>query len=911
MTAFRRLRSAFARLLGLATQNDDDARMQEEMAWHLERKAEQLREQGLPPDEARRRAGVSFGARAAHQEAARDQLRAPWADHLLRDLRYALRTLFRTPFVTTVAVLSLALGIGATSAIFSLFDEVLLRPLPVQDPGRLVNLSAPGPKPGYASCGQAGDCQIAFSYLMFRDLEQRQDVFSDLAAHVPFGASVAYQDQPVTGDAVLVSGSYFPALGIHPALGRLLSESDDQSIGTNFVAVLSYAYWQSRLGGDRAVLGKPIVVNGQALTIVGVTGPGFEGTTLGLQPLVYVPLTMQSVVISDAEDFQNRRDYWIYAFARLKRGMTLQGASAGLNGLYHSIITQVEVPLQQGMSDATMAQFREKKVVVEPGARGQSTMHQSTSGPFLMLFGVTAIVLLIACANIANLLLARGAGRAMEMGLRMALGSSRTRLIAQLLVESLVLACLGGLAGLLVAKWTLSGIASLIPPDTTGGLAFTLQPPVLLFSAALTVATGIAFGLFPAWHNTRGDLVTTIRANAGHISGAQAAARFRSTLVTLQVSLATALLIAAGLFMKSLANVAHVDLGVHIDSVVTFRLSPERAGYTDPRTTAYYARVGDALADMPSVTSVTSSNVPLFADQNRGRGVTVQGFPSGPDVDNGSSYNLVGTNYFSTLGVHLIAGREFTDADRRGALRVGVVNQSFVKKFNLGSGALGKYFSDPPDTANILIVGVVPDVKYSQVKASARPVFYLPWRQRPDIPSMSFYIRTPRPDAVLRSISGVVRKVDPGVPVENLKTLAQQVRDNVFLDRMISLLSTAFAVLATLLAAVGLYGVLAYAVAQRTREIGVRMALGADTGRVRAMVLRQVGGMMVIGSVIGLAGAVLFGRAAGSLLFGLKGTDPAVFGLSIMVLTLVALAAGYLPARRASRIDPIKALRYE
>ena len=827
-------------------------------------------------------------------------------------LRLALRTLFRTPFVTTIAVLSLALGIGANAAIFSLFDQVLLRPLPVSDPDRLINLSAPGPKPPWQSCGQAGDCDVVFSYPMFRDLERQQTVFTAIAAHDAFGASVTYQNQPVTGDGMSVSGSYFPTLGLKPALGRLLTPTDDQSIGTSFVAVLSYAYWQSRLGGDPEVLGKPLVVNGQALTIVGVAPQGFDGTTLGLRPLVYVPISTLGKLLPGFDDYKERRNYWIYLFARLKPGVTLQQASAGLNGLYHSILNDVEVPLQQDMSDATMAQFRVKQILVEPGRRGQSQLHLRAKTPLTMLFGVAGIVLLIACANIANLQLARGAGRAMEMGVRLALGAKRRHLVLQLLLESALLAGLGGLASLVVANWTLSGIAALLPSEGNAGLVFTLQPAVLLFAGALAVITGLAFGLFPASQSTRGELITTIRANAGAIAGARAAARFRATLVTLQISLATALLIAAGLFMKSLVNVTRVDLGIHVDSVVTFTLSPERVGYDSTRALQYYARVNEALASMPGVTSATSSAVPLLASFNRNRGVDVEGFASGPDVDNGSRYNPVGTDYFSTFGVRPIAGREFTLADRLGAPRVAIVNETFVKKFGLTSGAVGKFMSSAEgDSMNIEIVGVVPDIKYSEVKRPVPPVFYVPWRQWAHNPVMSFYVRTARPELVLRSINEVVHRIDPGVPVEGLKTMPQQIRDNVFLDRLISILSSAFAFLATLLAAIGLYGVLAYSVAQRTREIGVRMALGADAGRVRAMVLRQVGGMLLVGAVLGLLGAVGLGKVASSLLFGLTGTDPVVFALSLVVLVIVALGAGYVPARRASLVDPIRALRYE
>jgi predicted permease len=834
-------------------------------------------------------------------------------DTILQDLRIAVRGLAKRPGFTAIVVLTLALGIGANAAMFSLFDQVLLRPLPVQKPDQLVNLTAPGPKPGFGYCGGPGDCDAVFSYQMFRDLQQQQSVFTDIAAHDPFDASVVYQNQPVAGNGLMVSGSYFPTLGLSPALGRLLTPADDQSIAANFVAVLSYDYWQTYLGGSRDVLEKPLAINGQTFTIVGVAPRGFNGTTLGSKPLVYAPITMRGLLMPGyAGDFQNRTSYWVYLFARLKPGVTLQQASARLNGLYHSIVNDVEVPLQQGMSAAMLAQFKTKQLGLEPGRQGQSEMPRQARTPLLLLFGLTGIVLLIACANIANLLLARGAGRSMEMAVRLALGASRRQLVGQLVLESLLLAALGGVASLLVAKWTLAGVAALLPAYASGGIEFTLHPAVLLFSAALALATGIAFGMFPALQSTRSELVNTIRANAGQISGARAASRFRALLVTLQISLATALLIAAGLFMKSLVNVTRLDLGVHVDSVVTFSLAPERTGYDITKALPYFARAEQAVAGLPSVTATTSSAVPLIGTFNRSRSVYVEGFLQGPDVDNGARYNLVGSGFFATFGVHLIAGREFTDADRLGAPRVAVVNQAFVKKFNLTSGAIGKYMSrSNPDSLNIQIVGVVPDVKYTKVKAPVPPVFYLPWRQHTDISTMSFYVRTSQPQAVLRAVPGVIRTIDPGVPVENLKTMPQEIADNIFLDRMISILSAAFAALATLLAAIGLYGVLAYSVAQRSREIGVRMALGASASRVRVMVLKQLAGMMTIGGVIGLAFALAIGQVARSLLFGLTADDPLVFGLALVALVLVALAAAYLPARRASLVDPIVALRSE
>jgi predicted permease len=830
----------------------------------------------------------------------------------MRQLAFAFRTLFRTPFVTTIAILSLALGIGANAAIFSLFDQIMLRPLPVPEADRLVNLAAPGPKPGSTSCGQAGECDVVFSYPMFRDLERAQTVFTGLAAHDRFGASLNWQDAPLTGDGMYVSGSYFPTLGLKPAVGRLLTPDDDRTIGGDFVVVLSHGFWEQHFGSDRSVIGKTLKVNGQSMTIVGVAPREFRGTTAGILPLIYVPIDMRGVLSAGFRSFDNRRSYWIYVFGRLKPGVSLAQASAGLNALYHPIITDVEAPLQKGMSEQTLARFKAKEVVLTPGWRGQSSLHSEARTPLLMLFCVTGIVLLIACANIANLLLARGAGRAMEMGVRLALGASRRRLVGQLLVESVLLAALGGIASLVVAQWTLHGIAALLPAEASTTLQFTLQPAVLYFAAALALATGVALGLFPAWHNTRADLVTTIRSNAGQIAGARSAARFRAALVTVQISLATALLIAAGLFMRSLVNVTRVDLGIHVDSVVTFYINPRRAGYDSIRTPVLYAQVEEALAALPGVTGVSSGMVPLLTGDNWGTDVYVQGFPTGPDVEKNSRFNEIGPAYFATLGVRLLAGREFTAADHQGAPQVAVVNQAFAKKFNLGRDAVGRFMStSTQDSLNIQIVGLIPDIKYSDVKLPVPPVFYTPWRQDSRVSGVNFYVRSPQPETTVRSIRGAMKAIDPGLPVEELKTMPQQVRENVFLDRMISTMSASFAVLATLLAAIGLYGVLAYTVAQRTREIGVRMALGADAARVRSMVLGQVVRMMLIGGGIGLVAAVGLGHAASSLLFGLQGHDPLVFSLALVALSMVAFGAGYIPARRASQVDPVQALRYE
>ena len=828
-------------------------------------------------------------------------------------LKLAFRTLFKTPLVTAVAILSLALGIGANAAIFSCFNEILLSSLAVPHPEELVNFSAPGPKPGSTSCGQAGGCDDVFSYPMFRDLQKIQTVFTGIAAHIPFGANLAYEGQTVNGQGLLVSGSYFPVLELTPAVGRLLDPNDDRVVGGAPVVVLSHGYWTTRFGADPGVLNRTMLVNGQTLTIVGVAPAGFMGTTLGLEPQVFVPITMRGALVPGFRGFERRDSYWAYLFARRKPDVSIERASAAINAQYHAIVNDVEAAQQKGMSDQTLTRFRAKAILVTAGGHGQSSMPKEAKTPLQILLGVTALVLLIACANIANLLLARSAARSGEMAVRLSIGASRWQLVRQLLTESCLLALIGGLAGLAVARATLALIVCLMPARAAESMHFSIDGTVVLFAAGLSICTGLLFGLFPALHSTRPDLVSTLKGVSGQPSGAKGAKWFRTTLATAQIALSMTLLAAAGLFLKSLINVSRVDLGLRSDHMLTFGISPSLNGYTSERTRLLIERLEADLSHAPGITGVTVSMVPALANSNWGNDVSVQGFPAGPDTDTNSRYNEVGAGYFRTMGIPLIAGREFTDADGPTAAKVAIVNQAFVKKFNLGSDAVGKMMGEG-NTSKLetTIVGVVKDAKYSDVKREIPPVYFVPYRQDTQISRTNFYVRTAAdPTQSAATITDIVRHVDPNLPLESLKTLDRQVEENTFLDRMMSTLSTLFAMLATVLAAVGLYGVLAYTVAQRTREIGLRMALGAAPARVRRMVLRQVGYMTLAGGAVGLLGAYQIGKGAGSLLYQIQGTDPGVLVIAAVLLTGVALAAGFFPALRASRIDPMRALRYE
>ena len=835
----------------------------------------------------------------------------------MRNVLLALRALARNPIVTVVAALSLGLGIGSNAAIYSIFHRMLRQELRVPEPERLINLSAPGPKNGSSSCGSAGSCEDVFSLPMFRDLQRgRPAGIAAIAGHRDLNVHATFGNNSYSERGLLVSGTYFPILGIQPAMGRLLSPADDSIPGANPVVVLAHHFWE-KLGADSQIVGKTLMLNGKAQTIAGVVPRTFEGTTVGNLPAFYAPLANGRDIGNGIEryGFEDRRAYWIYAFARLTPTGTVDQARTSLNGIYQPIIRDVEVPLQRNMRDSVLARFRERAVVVSDGSRGQSDIGDDAGGPLFMLFAITGLVLLIACANIANLLMARATGREMEMAVRLSLGATRRQLLAQLLTESLTLAAIGGLVSLLFAAWTLKGINALLPEEITTTLHLGVSWAAIGFAGLLSLVTGVAFGLFPALHSTRPDLVTALRNASGKLAGGRTARRFRTSLATAQVALAMALLMSAGLFLKSLWKISRVDLGVRVDRLVTFSLSPEASGYDSVRSRALFDRVEQELASIPGAAAVTSTMVPLIAGSNWSNGIRVEGFK--PEGERGSqaSFNGVDAAHFRSIGVDILAGREFSDADVVGRPKVVVVNETFAKRFNLGPNPVGKRMTlGTADTLplDMEIVGLARDMKYSSVKRDIPPVFFIPHRQRGNVGDMNFYVRTEGdPSAIVRAIPAVVRRVDPMLPVDGLRTMPDEIRRNTFEDRMISTLSSAFAMLATLLAAVGLYGVLAYSVAQRTREIGVRMALGANAPQVRALVLRQVGVMVLIGGAIGLAGAVALGKVAQSMLYQMSGADPFVMVASVVTLSLVALSAGYVPALRASRVDPMQALRYE
>ena len=832
---------------------------------------------------------------------------------LLQDLRYALRTLIKNPGFAAIAVLTLALGLGANTAIFSLTDQILLKRLPVQKPDELVVLRADGPKSGRVSTD--GDAANSFSYPMYTQLRDNNDVFAGLLARFPVSLSVSGEGQTERADGELVSGNYFDVLGVVPALGRVFTQEDDQIPGANPVIVLSHGYWARRFGGSADILNKSLVVNGQPMTVVGVARAGFTGVQIGQTPDVFIPMMMKKQITPTWDGLKEHKDFWLAILGRLKPGLTAKQAEAAFGPAYRGIL-EAELPLMGKWSAETQQRFLDQKLQMTPGAQGRLILQRDAEAPLLVLLGMVGLVLLIACGNVANLLMARGAARQREIAIRMAVGAGRFRLIRQFLVESLLLSVLGSVVGLIVAAWTLGLLVASIPSSVGAlGLSPELDLRMLGFNLALALLTGLLFGLAPAFRATRLNLEATLREQGSSVSGSLSQVRFRKGLVVSQIVLTTVLLVGAGLFARSLSNLKQLDLGVRAEQLVTFTIAPEQNGYTPVRSIALFDQLRESLAGLPGVTSVSAAEIPVFTDSNSGSNITVEGYQPQNDEEMTVNQNYVGPNYFSTLGIPLIGGREFNNGDAANSMKAAVVNETMARRFFAGREAVGAHFAFGAGDKvhpDIQIVGVVKDSKHGSVREKSRPFVYIPYSQEKTVGRLTFYVKTQQGIGQMAStLRREVQRLDGNLPVFELKTLEQQIEESLFADTFLTSLSLSFALLAAVLAVIGLYGVMAYTVTRRTREIGIRMALGATRGSVSWLILREVVVLAAIGLIVGLPAAYALGHVTESLLYGVKVSDPIGFAGAAFLLSTGTLLGGYLPARKAAATDPLKALRCE
>jgi predicted permease len=828
-----------------------------------------------------------------------------------QDLRYAFRTLRKAPLFSMVAVLSLAFGIGANTAIFTLIHQLILRRLAVNDPQQLVMLAGRGRHYG----GNNGRDKL--SYPMYRDIRDKNQVFNGMFCTYGNTLSVSFEGRTELISGEYISGNFYRVLSIGSAIGRVFTGSDDLYQGGHPLAVLSYGYWKSRFGGDAGIVGKKITVNGYPLTVIGVSQAGFDGVEPGFAPQIRIPMTMHDEMPRTSFSRLNTRRFrWVEVFGRLKPGVTREKAQAGLQPLFHQILNaEVQQKEFTKASPFVKSEFLKMSMEVMPGATGRSNLRDSYAKPLLALMAIVVLVLLIACSNLANLLIARASARQKEIAVRLALGASRARLVRQLLGESLLLSGAGGAAGVVLAVVIDQALIGFLPTSSTPlSLSSTPDWTVLGFATLISVLAGVIFGLVPALQSTRPRLADTLKDQAGAVLHG-GSVQLRKGLVVAQVSLSLLLLIGAALFLQSLRNLKYTNPGFDVHGLVSFAVEPTLSRYDKPWTIDYYRRLTDRLNILPGADATTLAMIPVMQNNEWDNWVTIEGYTPKQGETPDPHMQYCSPAYFATMKVPLLRGRDFTIKDVEGAPKVGIVNQRFANRYFKGVNPLGRHLGmgiDPGTKMDIEIVGVAGDTKYENMSEEIPFELYIPYTQIDFVNGMTVYLRA-HGDAVntFNTLRKVVREVDPSVPMYDLRTLDDQIEISLFTQRLLATLSGVFGGLATLLAALGLYGVMAFMVARRTREIGIRMALGADLGSVVWMVMREVLRLAAIGIVVGVGAAWAATRLIQAQLFGIQATDVMTIALAALGIGMVAALSGYLPARRATTIDPVRALRWE
>lgn len=828
--------------------------------------------------------------------------------------RDAIRTLLRRPGLGIIIVLTLALGVGVNAGIFSIFHQVMLQELEVPDPGELVVFHSPGPRDGSVSTDGTGRVSQIFSYPLYEDLQSAGDRLTGIGAFRAIAANVSARGHTSSGSGLLVSGNYFEVLDVHPVAGRFFGNDEVVSAGAPRVAVLSHSFWQERFGADPSVIGESIIINGESLEIIGVAPPGFRGLNRFNRTDVFAPVTLVGdLVLGDFWNLETRRSHWLYVFGRLADGATVEQAEATLEPAFKRVIREIEAPLQQDHSDNWIERFVARELELLPAAQGQANTLEAARTPLTLLLVVAGLVLVVACVNIANLLLALGASERGATAVRQALGARRRHILVQRMTVLGLLALAGALIALPVALGTLRLVLFLLPADNGVTISAALDWRVIAAGLAASAVAMVLAGLVPVFQAFGTRPIEAIRDQDSRSGPGRSAARFRSGLVSAQIALALALLVVSGLFIKSLANINSVDLGVRPEPVLSFSISPARNGYSPERSRELFHTVEQRLSALPGVASASASMVPILSDTNWDSNVSVQGFESSPDTNTNARYNAVGPAFFDALSIPFLRGRRFSERDVADRTRVAIVNQSFIRKFDMGRDAVGKRMSQGSGgDLDIEIIGVVADAAYSNIKQGTPPQFFLSIYQMQNVGSANFYVRAiADPEALVPAVRDVIAELDPDLPVDNMATMDEVIDNNAFLDRTIGTLASMFAILATVLASVGLFGVLSFMLAQRTGEMGLRAALGASPTGLRCMVLIYTLRLAAAGGAMGLVLAWLLGRLARGLLYELSPLEPWVLLGAVTLLFAVILTASWIPARRAAEVQPVQALRYE